>query len=613
MKLEKLLLPLLLFSFSLSTSSCGAHRNPSSSSMIEANLHTQNLSYEIDIYETNFIVIDLTSTIVEKNIENLSFIAKPALSGAITVKQVDGSNNITVFSNGVIGDYEVNVQAYINNIETLKYTLDVSVVDNAPAPSIIKNLESIQLSAPIFPHEEYTSVSYHLNLNDYIEASTQVEFVLANDSDDGIHLSIDDTRNTTLTFTKAGNFEVKINAIYKDEVACTLSTTATITKHIPNQLFNGDFEKGYDGWNMTEWDKLSYSIYDSEFDIWGNKISSVGSYLYGYTNENGKVDFTSSLFKLTGTRYITLKLAGNCTDELYISLMKYNENGEDIEIKRLNNWYYGKYASSGFIFRDYYYCAPAEYQDSECYFLIHDGEDANCQGGFGFINVDEIKTDYSSVPNIDDYYEGNFKTEPNPTTYDMSDTSALPFTTTNVPYQLPNGDFESGYDHWFMTTEDKKAYTIYNSKTDIWQNPVGATNHYLYGYANEKYTTTFHSDLFKVGGSGFITFKIAGNNTADLQFRLKQYVENGEDFEIAKFNNTYFANGTKDHSGFIFHTYYYEIDMSKYKDTLCYFEVYDAKMENFGFICLDDIITYYENRPTIGEDWLKASYITEVQ
>lgn len=613
MKFKKLLLPLLLFSLSIGVSSCN-HDNSSPTSVApQVNLHSTNLNYEIDIYETSFIVIDLSKTIVEKDVSNLTFTASPAITGVLTVRQVDGSNNITVFSNGDVGLYDVNVKAFVNNIESLSYTLKISVVDNAPAPTIKKNLEKITLQAPIFPHADYTSVSYTFNIDDYIDASSQVQFTLANNEADGITMSIDDTRNTTLSFTKFGDYEVQINAIFKEEVACTLKTNVTITSNVPNQLYNGDFEKGYDGWNLTEWDKLSYTIYDSEFDIWGNKISNSNKYLYGYTNENGKVDFTSSIFKLTGSRYITLKLAGNCTDELYISLMKYNENGEDVEIAKLNNWYYGKYAASGFIFRDYYYCAPEEYQDSECYFLIHDGEDANCQGGFGFINVDEIKTYYPSAPNVDEYYEASFKTEPHQVEYDMSDTSNNPFTTTNVPYQLPNGDFESGYDHWFMTTEDKQAYTIYNSKTDIWQNPVGATKNYLYGYTNERYTTTFHSDLFKVGGSGFITFKIAGNNTSDLQFRLKKYVENGEDIEIAKFNNTYFANGTKNHSGFIFHTYYYEIDLNLYKDALCYFEVYDAKMENFGFICLDDIVTYYETKPTIGEDWLKASYISEAE
>ncbi len=613
MKFKKILFAwLLLLPLTTGVTSCGSSNNPTTS-LTQISLNNQNLSYEMDIYETSFIVIDLSKTIVEQNVENLSFTAKPAITGALTVRQSEGSHNITVFSNGVVGQYEVNVKAYVQNVEALNYSLEISVVDKAPAPTIIKNLEDIELKAAPFPHVNYTSASYSFLLDDYFDASSQVEFALGNEEADGITLAIDDSRHATLSFTKYGDFEVKINAIFKEEIACTLKANVSITKETPNQLYNGDFEQGYDGWNMTEWDKLSYSILDSEFDIWGNKISSKNRYLYGFTNENGKVDFTSSIFKLTGSRYITLKLAGNCTDELYIALMKYNENGEDTEIVKLNNWYYGKYGASGFIFRDYYYCAPVDFQDAECYFLIHDGEDANCANGFGFINVDEIKTDYPTAPNVEDYYEGSFKTEPHQMELDMSDTSQLPFTTTDVPYQLPNGDFESGFDHWFMTSEDKKAYTIYNSKTDIWQNPVNATNNYLYGYANERYTTTFHSDLFKVGGSGFMTFKIAGNNTADLQFRLKKYVENGEDIEIEKFNNTYFANGTKDHSGFIFHTYYYEIDLALYQDAFCYFEVYDAKMENFGFICLDDIVTYYETKPMIGEDWLKASYITEVQ
>lgn len=610
MKKNKLFYSLVMLPIMFAATSCGNEEQPKEDLV----LHSQNLNYTLDIYETTFVVVDLKDTIVEKNVQNLSFSATQAVQGGISVKQTEGSTKVNIFSSGVTGDYLVNVKAFVSNVEKLAYDLCISVIDGAPAPTIKKNLDNFEVKAPKFPHKESTSASFSFNLDEYIDAADNVIYKLDSSVSDDVSLSVSDTKKATLTFNSFGEFDIKINAIFRDEVACSLVSKAIVSPVIDNQLFNGSFESDYDGWDLNEWDKLSYSIYDSEFDIWGNKISSVGKYIYGYANENGKVDFTSSLFKVAGSRYITLKIAGNCTDELYISLMKYVDGGEDIEIKKMNNWYYGKYAPSGFIFTDYIYQIPEEFNNCQCYFKVHDGEDASCVGGFGFINLDEIVTYYASKPaNYNEFYDANFKVDPHPTDFDMSDTSKDPFTTTDVPYQLANGDFESGYDHWFMTTADKQAYAIYNSKKDIWQNPVNATNFYLYGYANERHTTTFHSDLFKVGGSGFITFKIAGNNTSDLQFRLKKYVEGGEAVEIAKFNNTYFANGTKDHSGFIFHTYYYQIDLATYKDALCYFEVYDMKTENFGFICLDDIVTYYETEPVHGEDWLKASYITEAE
>ena len=146
------------------------------------------------------------------------------------------------------------------------------------------------------------------------------------------------------------------------------------------------------------------------------------------------------------------------------------------------------------------------------------------------------------------------------------------------------------------------------SKTDIWNNPVHATNNYLYGYANESYATAnFHSSLFKVGGTGMITWKMAGNCTQGLQFILMKYNPNGEDEEIAKFNNWYFEGSNE--SGFIFRDYYYQIDMGRYADSYCYFVVKDSDngSNGFGFVNLDDIVTYYETAPSV-DGMFKAGF-----
>ena len=160
-----------------------------------------------------------------------------------------------------------------------------------------------------------------------------------------------------------------------------------------------------------------------------------------------------------------------------------------------------------------------------------------------------------------------------------------------------------------MTDEEKAAYPIIDSVGDLWGNPVGATGHYLYGFGNESFASAnFYSGLFKVSGSGMITWKMAGNCTEDLQFILMKYNPEAEDEQIAVFNNWYF--GTVAESGFIFHSYYYQLDMSKYADSYCYFIVKDTMSANFAFICLDDIVTYYETAPDVS-GLLKGGYCTE--
>src|SRR5699024_10143578 len=98
-----------------------------------------------------------------------------------------------------------------------------------------------------------------------------------------------------------------------------------------------------------------------------------------------------------GSGYITWKMAGNCTERLQFVLMQYNEEGEDVEIAKFNNWYFGVYAGSGFIFREYYYQIPQEYLGSKCYFKVVDEASAE-ETGFSFINLDSIVTYYETAP-----------------------------------------------------------------------------------------------------------------------------------------------------------------------------------------------------------------------
>jgi len=369
--------------------------------------------------------------------------------------------------------------------------------------------------------------------------------------------------------------------------------------NVTNQLVNGNFESGYEGWYMTEEEKAAYTIYGSAADIWGNPVGASGNYLYGYANEAfANANFYSGLFKAEGSGYVTWKMAGNCTDNLQFILMQYNSEGNDVEIARFNNWYFGTVAESGFIFHEYYYQIPAQYLNSYCYFVVKDSATAN----FAFICLDDIVTYYAAAPDTSAMLQAGFCVKP---AAEDSDPKDFGTEVSDVGTQLLNGGFESGYDGWYMTGEEKAAYTIYGSAADIWGNPVGASGNYLYGYANEAFANAnFYSGLFKVDGTGHITFKIAGNCTSDLQFILMQYNPEGNDVEIARFNNWYF--GTVAESGFIFHAYYYQIP-AQYAGSYCYFVVKDSATANFAFICLDDIVTYYASAPDTSA-MLKAGY-----
>lgn len=589
--------------FLISLNACGGQQsasdsvpNATTSSPSEGRLtpNQQACIIEIDISDVLYTTVNLKDTLNEKAVDGLSFEVKSKDETAITLSSVQENGTVHIFSTGVTGTFAVEVKAFIKGVEALAYDLTINIVDNTPLPVKIKDFDPLELNAPAFSNGK-TSISLNIDLAEYIDASDYVGYRLSGDTTTEMTVL---NKTATLKITEFGQKNLKIEAIVNNESVLELPLSLNVNKRIDNQIYNGDFELDHDGWNLSSWDKLSYAIYDSPFDIWGNPNNAHGKYLYGYQNEDGMVDFESSLFKIGGTRLITFQMAGNCTDKLQFRLMKFNEGGAPTEIAKFNNWYYGKYAQSGFIFRQYAYRVPEEYLGAECYFEVYD-QMANSDGEFAFICLDDIVTYYEKDIALDLYYDAGYMVDPNTSAeLDMSDTSGLPFTElSQVGNQLPNGDFESGFDHWFMTSEDKLAYTIYDSKTDIWSNPVNATKHYLYGYQKESYTTTFHSDLFKVGGTRYITMKIAGNNTSDLRVRLMNY-NNGSPVEIAKFNNWYFDKGNRGVSGFIFFDYYYQIDAA-YQDAYCFFQIEDERVADFGFICLDDIVTYYEETPDL--------------
>ena len=563
-------------------------------------LKDSEVTVQIDINQTTYAAVTLPE-LLTKAPEGAVYTATTD-AAEITLSRITDAGVMNIISDGTVGTYTVKVSVTQEEKETLSFSITVNVVNNAPDPSVKAEIPDASVGAPVFPGEDaLTNLAYSLDLSEYFDAVDNAAFEMEC-SEASAAMTGDPVKPwlVTLNFKTLGEKQITIHALKDGERKASDTFTLTLTGQTPEQLINGDFENGFTGWNLDAWGLSSYNVISEPVDIWGNNIDAEGAYLYGFYDEAGTCEFTSSLFRLSGSGVITWKMAGNCTDKLQFILMQYNPDGEDAEIARFNNWYYGVYAASGFIFRDYFYQVDMDtYGGSLCYFRVVDNDTGD--QGFGFVNLDSIVTYYKDVPDISDLYTAGYMTDPNGLELDYSDTSrdSFPGDLSGVKNQLVNGDFESGYTGWYMTAEEKKAYAIYGSRTDIWGNPVNATHNYLYGYANESFAiANFHSSLFKVGGSGVITWKMAGNSTEDLQLILMQYNPNGEDEMVATFNNWYFPISQE--SGFIFREYYYQIDMDRYAGKYFYFVVKDYRNADFGFICLDDIVTYYETAPATG-------------
>jgi len=564
-------------------------------------------SISIDIYDSLYQQIKLSDYVSNGDYETLSFTVTASDSKALTFSQIGDDTTVVIYSTGKSGDFKANIEVKENETATsvlLAFNINVTVINTSPDPELLGNIGNMNIEAPAFSNSSSTYEEKAIDLSKYFMTTESTVFNVTSE-DPGVTSTVDPDKKLTLIFTEYGEKKIKVAAMKNDIEVVATSFTVTLNKSVPTQLVNGDFESGWTGWNIDKWVTAAYSIHDSKIDIWGNNINSNKHYLYGYYNEAGTAKFASSLFLMSGSGIITWKMTGNSTSDLKLILMKRNDSGEDEEVATFNNWYYGKYKQSGFIFRNYWYQVDMnKYGGSEMYFIVSDDKTED----FGFICLDDIVTYYNTVPNTTLLYKAGYVEDPNGSVLDKSDTSTSAFTKlTDVSYQLPNGSFENGYDHWFMTAAEKEAYAICDLPVDVWFNPVNGNKYYLYGFQNEAAVTNFHSDLFRVGGTGLITWKMAGNSTSDLQFILMKHNAAGKDEVVDTFNNWYYS--TSQESGFIFRNYWYQIDLSKYAGNYMYFIVKDSKTKDFGFINLDDIITYYKSMPAFNKLWHKAGYV----
>ncbi|MGI6781359.1 MAG: hypothetical protein ACOX56_00760 [Acholeplasmataceae bacterium] len=131
---------------------------------------------------------------------------------------------------------------------------------------------------------------------------------------------------------------------------------------------------------------------NSFFLIISLHIIKLGTYfLTTETNYDFQGTLTSEAFIVDGSGWITIKIGGNKTDNLYVSLMKYVDDSEDIELAKFNNNLFSDPYRS-FAMTKYAYQIPEEYFGDILYFVINDY--ATSDTPFGAITIDEIITYY---------------------------------------------------------------------------------------------------------------------------------------------------------------------------------------------------------------------------
>ena len=212
---------------------------------------------------------------------------------------------------------------------------------------------------------------------------------------------------------------------------------------------------------------------------------------------------------------------------------------------------------------------------------------------FNFGNYTDAVT--NEILTVTVYYVANGEEQSIQYTYKlaMKDTGA---------YRLVNGGFENGMDGWTQVGTIGNA----DSSTHYWVGDPERAEGFAFGMDGEKMFSayapgafessvgTLTSSSFKIGGSGFVTFKVGAMRDGNYVY---VDVVDAETKEIlARFYNGLWADRTDDvKSGCTLIAY--KADLSRFAGKEVFFRISDNADSGYGLFFADSFITYYENEP----------------
>ena len=431
---------------------------------------------------------------------------------------------------------------------------------------------------------------YSIDLSAYANQECYIRIV---DNDKDVYygyLSVDDIRigdglpqDEGQNFVKTRHYIEDVDA--KDEY------------HIKNP----DFEIGsLGGWNIVSGDAFSHDGVNEETTWWNENITynKDGKYHYGHYNPSGTGVMRSSVFKLGGKGFISFKLGG-CADQglTYIRFMDVS-SGDPVEVARVSN---AQYKNEQFPFVPMkmhllnmvqYYIDLHEFIGDDLYLEIVDnnpsGDDLGC------MTFDSFETYYEATPYWEDkeYYFIDVAS-----TYEREIASE---------YQVPNGTFETGDLFGWETSWSNDSLQIgrISNKSYWWDNSRLTFNkkgtYFFSGENDEANTGYLLSSSFKVGGTGYMTFRMSGGR--DPLACYVSIIDATTEEELLRFTNFMFNDLGTDLIGqgsHLMDMIFYKADLSSLLGQDVKIKVVDNAVNNWGLICVDSFITYYESMDMI--------------
>lgn len=444
------------------------------------------------------------------------------------------------------------------------------------------------------PVDKYKSGVYHtdnffeyfLDLSAYANQECYIRIV---DNDRDVYygyLSVDDIRVGYVAPQKEGEYYTKVHHYIED--------VAEIDEY---HIKNPDFEIGsLGGWNIVSGEAFSHDGVNAESTWWNENITynKDGNYHYGHYKPSAVGVLRSSIFKLGGRGFISFKLGG-CSDQnlTYIRFMAVKD-GEPIEVARVSNV---QYKNEQFPFIPMkmhllnmiqYYVDLGEFVGEYLYIEIVDNNTSSDE--LGCMTFDSFETYYEDTPYWEnkEYYKIDIAS-----TYEREPVSE---------HQVTNGTFETGdLTGWALESDDEsKPIGAISSKTCWWGNqnlPFNKRGSYFFsGEEYENGTGTLTSSSFTVGGVGYMTFRMSGGR--DPLSCYVSIIDASTSEELLRFTNFMFNDldtSLVGHGSNLMNMISYKADLTSLLGREVKIQVVDKATSNWGLICVDSFITYYED------------------
>ncbi len=357
-------------------------------------------------------------------------------------------------------------------------------------------------------------------------------------------------------------------------------TLTVLDKNNEYRLINGSFETGdLFGWESNtvfkgESNLMAFTnsaiVANGEILSTGSLYGGEGNYVCGMPSSNTKIAFEEKLgrlissdFVLGGSGYISFKLgASKNSDLVYIRVID-RQTGS--EIARYGNSLFDK---------DVLALNNASLHRYQADLSAHIGQEMHLE----IIDLGGRDWDFATFDAFESYLETPLvgTTE----AIDIKPGAGLGY----APNQLANGYFDDGMNHWQIS--EASGWQKADSTSDTWRIHEGKLKSNSGGDSSRG---LIRSSFFRVDGSGIISLELgAAQGTRFDKDTFVSIKERGTNQEIIRFANNR-------HNGNEMIKYF--VDLADYLGHVMYFEIVDNAMGSWDTIFVDNIITYYEEKP----------------